>query len=165
MYWVGGTTAVAVTKKTTALAVITEMTLQGVPIWKNTDFHRPPTHNGVKRSVVYFITTLLPVRVTRTIRNRRAGRQSNAAKPSALSICGSGLTVWTLKTDRCVRRERSDVDFQLVPGGDPTALTSSGFDGDKPTKIIIHGWLGDSKSFDSVCTTLKAGERVCCLSS
>lgn len=56
-----------------------------------------------------------------------------------------------------VRRERSNDSRRMVPDN-PKSLVSSGFDGSKPTKILIHGWLGDSEKDDSVCLVLKTGE-------
>lgn len=56
-----------------------------------------------------------------------------------------------------VRRERPDKGHELVPGELDT-LMSSDFDEDKTTKIIIHGWLGDSESVKSVCSILKTGQ-------
>lgn len=34
------------------------------------------------------------------------------------------------------------------------------FDGNQSTKILIHGWLGNSKDETSVCMTLKTGESI-----
>jgi len=41
---------------------------------------------------------------------------------------------------------------------DPKSLESSGFDGSKPTKFLIHGWLGDREDPESVCLELKTGK-------
>lgn len=52
-------------------------------------------------------------------------------------------------------KEHSESSLRLVPD-DPESLSSSGFNGSNPTKILIHGWLGDSESDQSICMILKA---------
>ncbi|XP_060838912.1 pancreatic triacylglycerol lipase-like isoform X1 [Rhopalosiphum padi] len=51
-------------------------------------------------------------------------------------------------------KEHPESSLRLVPG-DPKSLSSAGFDGSKPTKIVIHGWLGNSESDQSICLALK----------
>jgi hypothetical protein len=61
-----------------------------------------------------------------------------------------------LVTPVSVDRAHNHTGLELVVG-DPGTLTSSDFDGSKPTKILIHGWLGDAVDYESVCMMLKAG--------
>uniref|UniRef100_A0A2S2R8G8 Lipase member H-B n=1 Tax=Sipha flava TaxID=143950 RepID=A0A2S2R8G8_9HEMI len=60
-----------------------------------------------------------------------------------------------LVTPVSVDRAHNHTGLELVVG-DPGTLTSSDFDGSKPTKILIHGWLGDAVDYESVCMMLKA---------
>ncbi|XP_022170464.1 lipase member H-A-like [Myzus persicae] len=67
---------------------------------------------------------------------------------SSLVSVNESVTFWLYT------KVRPNNSRRLVPD-DLQSLKSSGFDGGKPTKIVIHGWLGDSEDDQSVCLTLK----------
>lgn len=50
--------------------------------------------------------------------------------------------------------------IELVPDNLDTLMMSD-FDEDNPTKILVHGWLGNNKNEDSICSLFKSGEFRC----
>ncbi|VVC41781.1 Hypothetical protein CINCED_3A005408 [Cinara cedri] len=102
----------------------------------------PPSHHYIESSKVNTFEELV-----------RGTKGVNALNKHLVSKYFS-FTVKDLVTFWLYTRNQSQSGYELVPG-DPGTLMSSDFNESKPTKIIIHGWLGNSKSLQSICSNLK----------
>lgn len=46
---------------------------------------------------------------------------------------------------------RDNPDGQLLNRSEPHLIESTTFNATNPIKVIVHGWLGDTKDKDSLC--------------
>ncbi|VVC41778.1 Lipase/vitellogenin,Triacylglycerol lipase family,Lipase, N-terminal,Alpha/Beta hydrolase fold [Cinara cedri] len=71
------------------------------------------------------------------------------------NLISSTISVYIKKTVRFWMYSSKIPDERLKMTPEDVVWSKSYFDGNQTTKILIHGWLGNAKDQNSVCTSLK----------